>query len=34
MRISLANGWVDDDDVAESMALDDRVLAMCWRMTH
>ena len=34
MRISLANGWVDDEDVAEAMVLVDRVLAMTWRLTH
>jgi four helix bundle protein len=34
MRISLASGWLDDADVTDAMALDDRVLAMTWRLTH
>ena len=34
MRISLANGWLDREDVARAIALDDRVLAMAWRLTH
>jgi len=34
MRISLANGWLEDADVTDTMALDDRVLAMIWRLTH
>jgi four helix bundle protein len=34
MRISLANRWLESEDVADAMTLDDRVLAMCWRLTH
>ncbi len=34
MRLSLAWGWLADDDVAVAMPLVDRVLAMTWRMTH
>ena len=34
MLIGLANGWVTEQDVADAMALDDRILAMTWRLTH
>ncbi|MBI5160954.1 MAG: four helix bundle protein [Micrococcales bacterium] len=34
MLICLANGWLDEADVKGAMALDDRVLAIAWRLTH
>ena len=34
LRLSLAHGWLEDADVLDAMALDDRVLAMTWRLTH
>ena len=34
MLIALANGWLTEQDVADAMALDDRILAMTWRLTH
>jgi len=34
MLISLANGWLTEQDVEDAMALDDRVLAMTWRLTR
>jgi four helix bundle protein len=34
MRISLANGWLEQDDVTDAMALDDRILAITWRLCH
>ena len=34
LRVAQAWGYVEQDLVAESLALLDRVLAMLWRMTH
>ena len=34
VRVAEAFGYVGPDDIAESLALADRLLAMCWRLTH
>jgi len=33
-RVAEAFGYVGPEDLAESLALADRLLAMCWRLTH
>jgi len=32
--VALAWGWVRDQDIAASLALLDRELALLWRLTH
>ena len=34
VRVAEAFGYVGPDDIAESLSLVDRLLAMCWRLTH
>ena len=34
VRVAEAAGYVEPDDIAESLSLADRLLAMCWRLTH
>jgi four helix bundle protein len=34
LRVAEAWGWVGAADIGASLALADRVLAMCWRMTR
>ena len=34
LRVAEAWGWIEPADIAEPLALADRVLAMCWRMTR
>ena len=34
LRVALAWGDVEDEDVSNALELIDRVLAMLWRMTH
>jgi four helix bundle protein len=34
LRLALAHGWLQLEDVTNAMALDDRILAMTWRLTH
>jgi len=34
LRVALAWGWVRDQDIAASLALLDRELALLWRLTH
>src|SRR5215468_7501804 len=34
LRVAEAWGWLDAAQVATPLALEDRVLAMCWRLTH
>ena len=34
LHLSVANGWLDPEDPVDALALDDRILAMTWRLTH
>ena len=34
LRVALAWGWLEQEDVAEALALVDRVLAMTWRLAR
>jgi four helix bundle protein len=34
VKVAEAFGYVDADDIAEPLAFLDRLLAMCWRLTH
>jgi len=34
LRVAVAWGWLEQDDVGEALALVDRILAMLWRLTH
>jgi four helix bundle protein len=34
LRVALAWGWVRDQDIADSLVLLDRELALLWRLTH
>jgi len=34
LRVALAWGWVRDQDIAASLVLLDRQLALLWRLTH
>jgi len=34
LRVAIAWGWLEQDDVSEALALVDRVLAMLWKLTH
>ena len=33
-EVAGAFGYVDDGELADAVALANRVLAMCWRLTH
>ncbi len=34
VRVALAWGWLEQDEVASALVLVDRVLAMLWKLTH
>lgn len=34
LRLSIAKGWLDTAESAYALNLDDRILAMTWRLTH
>ena len=34
LRLSIAKGWLEVDESATAIELDDRILAMTWRLTH
>lgn len=34
LRLSIAKGWITADESRRALALDDRMLAMTWRLTH